>query len=56
MEQLSIIQGWLEPVFEKHNVQLYSLQFNKGKMILITIPSHMWLFSFDSGICTLIRE
>ncbi len=57
MEQLSIIQGWLEPVFEKHNVQLYSLQFNKEMgMNILQVAITNESDSIDLDICADVSE
>ncbi len=57
MEQLSIIQGWLEPVFEKHNVQLYSLQFNKEMgMNILQVAITNESDSIDLDICANVSE
>ena len=57
MEQLSIIQGWLEPVFEKHNVQLYSLQFLKDMgMNILQVAITNESESIDLDICADVSE
>ena len=57
MEQLSVIQGWLEPVFAKHNVQLYSLQFLKDMgMNILQVAITNESESIDLDICAEVSE
>ena len=57
MEQLSVIQGWLEPIFAKHNVQLYSLQFLKDMgMNILQVAITNESESIDLDICADVSE